>query len=92
MQTKFWIDFKNLNKNNAQKSLQTLLYIYKEAGFDIKNLIIESSNYNLLGIFKNYGFYTSYYLFNIASENLAEKSELIKNKCKKQLILIILML
>ncbi|ECH3696296.1 sulfatase-like hydrolase/transferase [Campylobacter coli] len=83
LQTKFWIDFKNLNKNNAQESLQTLLHICKEVGFDIKNLIIESSNYNLLGIFKNHGFYTSYYLFDIASENLAEKSELIKKQIQK---------
>ncbi|OOX95182.1 hypothetical protein BOO83_01195 [Campylobacter coli] len=82
-QTKFWIDFKNLNKNNAQESLQTLLHICREVGFDIKNLIIESSNYNLLGIFKNHGFYTSYYLFDVASENLAEKSELIKKQIQK---------
>ncbi len=83
LQTRFWIDFKNLNRNNAQKSLQTLLHICKETGFDIKNLIIESPNYDLLGIFKNHGFYTSYYLFDIASENLSEKSELIKKQIQK---------
>ncbi|EPV5182554.1 hypothetical protein ACV6ZM_000404 [Campylobacter coli] len=83
LQTRFWIDFKNLNRNNVQELLQTLLHICKETGFDIKNLIIESPNYDLLGIFKNHGFYTSYYLFDIASENLSEKSELIKKQIQK---------
>ncbi|EAJ1960910.1 hypothetical protein V5I60_001823, partial [Campylobacter coli] len=42
LQTKLWIDFKNLNEYNMQKSLQTLLGICKETGFNIKNLIVES--------------------------------------------------
>ncbi len=83
LQTKFWIDFKNLNENNVQKSLQALLNICKETGFNIKNLIIESPNYNLLGIFKNHGFYTSYYLFDIASEDLFKNSDFIKDQIQK---------
>ncbi|HFP7500170.1 TPA: hypothetical protein ACHDWF_001276 [Campylobacter coli] len=41
LQTKLWIDFKNLNEYNMQKSLQTLLGICKETGFNIKNLIFD---------------------------------------------------
>ncbi|WP_200897085.1 hypothetical protein [Campylobacter lari] len=80
LQTKFWIDFKNLNTNNAHESLLVLLNICKETGFNKKNLIIESSNYTLLNIFKNKGFYTSYYLLNIENMELTEE---LKNKIQE---------
>lgn len=80
LQTKFWIDFKNLNTNNAHESLLVLLNICEETGFNKKNLIIESSNYTLLNIFKNKGFYTSYYLLNIENMELTEE---LKNKIQE---------
>ncbi|OEW68598.1 hypothetical protein AJN61_05605 [Campylobacter sp. BCW_4325] len=83
LQTKLWIDFKNLNEYNMQKSLQTLLGICKETGFNIKNLIVESPNYKFLGIFKSHGFYTSYYLFEITSANLLQNSDQIKKQIQK---------
>lgn len=73
-EAKIWLDFKNLDENNKEKALKTLLQISKESDFDIKNFIIESRNYKALALFKEAGFYTSYYLtFN--EENFDEKAK-----------------
>lgn len=58
---KIWLDYKNLEIDNAMKSrdrLEELLAIY---GIDKKRCIVESSNYQELKIFHEHGFYTSYY-------------------------------
>lgn len=58
---KFWIDFKNLDDSNKELALETLQNLCKTYQIPIQNLIVESPNYKALKIFKNSGFFTSYY-------------------------------
>ena len=60
--SKIWLDFKNLNSTNSAKSLQELVKICDETGFERQNIIVESSNYKELAAFRQNGFYTSYYV------------------------------
>ena len=58
---KFWIDFKNLDDSNKELALKTLQNLCKTYQIPIQNLIIESPNYEALRVFKDSGFFTSYY-------------------------------
>ncbi|EGK8007999.1 phosphoethanolamine transferase [Campylobacter lari] len=82
-QTKFWIDFKNLNNKNAKKALSTLLKICKETNFDPKNLIIESSQYTALKVFKDAKLYTSYYIKYYTKEELQKNGNNIRSDIQK---------
>ena len=76
--TKFWIDFKNLTEKNAKESLEVLLQICEETNMPIQNLIIESPNYESLGIYKKAGFYTSYYVPYYTEKELQHNSRKIQ--------------
>ena len=58
---KYWIDFKNLNKKNSNKSVELLNSIF--IGENSKNdVIIESKNLVQLSKFKDKGFFISYWV------------------------------
>ena len=58
---KYWIDFKNLNKNNVTDAVSLLDTLTSK--YSIKaDVIIESKKIELLSIFKNHGFSISYWL------------------------------
>jgi len=63
MSLKFWIDFKNLNQNNVNPSIQLLNNLTNKYNLKSK-IIIESKEIELLSKFKEEGFYTSYWLPN----------------------------
>ncbi len=60
--TKIWFDFKNLNHENAEAALNELENLLTKYGIDRKRFIIESHDYKELGIFRQHGFYTSFYV------------------------------
>ncbi len=60
-----WIDFKNLSNQNEKMALETLMQLRNR--FNLANqILVESSKPELLKIFSDSGFYTSYYtpMFN----------------------------
>lgn len=59
---KIWIDYKNLNSENAVASLKKLEGLLSAAGVAKERCIIENKNFKDLKIFKESGFYTSYYV------------------------------
>ncbi|MGE0562503.1 MAG: hypothetical protein AB7O47_11860 [Flavobacteriales bacterium] len=61
-QLNYWLDFKNLNRKNAQASLISLENTCNKNNLKPSNFIVESNDVQLLGIFKDKGFQTSYYL------------------------------
>ncbi|MBP2631054.1 MAG: opgE [Firmicutes bacterium] len=60
-ENKIWLDFKNLNINNAVQSSNLLEEMLSRNHIDKNRVIVESHDYNALGYFKNKGFYTSFY-------------------------------
>ena len=73
----FWLDLKNLNARNQLEILNSLNRITEK--FKVKDhLIIESPEVSLLKILKKAGYYTSYYLPDLASvreENVLENRD-----------------
>jgi len=63
LKLKFWVDFKNLNQNNVNPSIQLLNNLTNKYNLKSK-IIIESKEIELLSKFKEEGFYTSYWLPN----------------------------
>lgn len=63
LKLKFWVDFKNLNQNNVNPSIQLLNTLTNKYNLKSK-IIIESKEIELLSKFKEEGFYTSYWLPN----------------------------
>lgn len=61
----FWLDFKDLNKENQQPALTELIRLRSKFGL-MNKLLVESSQADLLGSFTDSGFFTSYYtpMFN----------------------------
>ena len=58
---KYWIDFKNLNSKNVNKSIELLNAIF--IGENLKNnVIVESKNIIQLSKFKDEGFFISYWV------------------------------
>ncbi|WP_418626739.1 hypothetical protein [Anaerosinus sp.] len=78
---KIWLDFKNLNKENAAQSLEVLSTYLMKYNIDKSNVIIESENYKALGIYKEKGFYTSYYVPYLNLNELT--NEQLKNEQNK---------
>ncbi len=62
LDVKFWIDFKNLTETNKIKALETMQRLCDKYNIPLNNLIIESTSYEPLGVFKDAGFHTSYYV------------------------------
>ena len=78
---KFWIDFKNLNKDNVNSSVNLLNTLSDK--YNLKSeMIIESKKIELLSKFKEKGFHTSYWLPDYHFFN----SLLNINKIKKNIL------
>ena len=58
-----WLDFKNLNEDNWEKSMEVLENLVDTYGFSEKkdDIIVESNNWVYLNIFSQSGYKTSYY-------------------------------
>jgi len=58
---KYWIDFKNLDKKNSNKSIELLnsIFINENSKNDV---IVESKNIVQLSKLKNHGFFISYWV------------------------------
>lgn len=72
--SRIWLDFKNLDSSNAKLALKELQRI-KPKNIDF---IIESSSYENLLIFRANGFYTSYYVPYYKKSELIERHEIVK--------------
>jgi len=60
LRASFWLDFKDLNKENQQQALTELSRLRGKFGL-MNKLLVESSQAELLGPFTDSGFFTSYY-------------------------------
>tara|TARA_B100001741_G_scaffold283846_1_gene259048 strand:- start:152 stop:871 length:720 start_codon:yes stop_codon:yes gene_type:complete len=58
---KYWIDFKNLNKNNVIDAISLLDTLTSKYLIKV-DVIVESKNIELLSVFKKHGFSISYWL------------------------------
>lgn len=58
---KYWIDFKNLDKKNVNKSIELLNSIFIDENSK-NDVIVESKNIVQLSKFKNQGFFISYWV------------------------------
>ncbi|PZT48814.1 hypothetical protein B6S12_01835 [Helicobacter valdiviensis] len=76
--SKIWLDFKNLTDKNSEQALKSLEEICKNLNFNKNNFIVESNNYKELKIFKDAGFYTSYYVPYYKKEDLENNAKEIK--------------
>ena len=61
---RLWLDIKNLKKENSDKILEKLVFLFGKYNFNLKNVLIESTNPHELLKFSNEKFRTSYYLPN----------------------------
>ncbi len=75
---KIWLDFKNLDSSNAKSALSILKNLCKTYNIPHQNIIIESSNHEQLGAFKQSGFYTSYYVPYYAKNDLSNNATQIR--------------
>ncbi|MGM0932669.1 MAG: hypothetical protein ACQEWD_04420 [Bacteroidota bacterium] len=57
-----WLDYKNLNSLNANISLEKLDLLVRDHNLNKKNIKVESKKPELLGLFRDRGYLTSYYL------------------------------
>lgn len=78
IQSKIWLDFKNLDSKNATKALHTLQNLAAIYHYPLENFIVESPNYEQLGIFKQAGFFTSYYVPYYSKKDLDSKAPQIR--------------
>lgn len=78
---KIWLDYKNLTKDNSQKSLERLEELLNYYGVDKKRCIVESRNYQDLKLFHDHGFYTSFYA-PVDKKYLKNPNEQVKYKEK----------
>ena len=60
--SRIWLDFKNLTAENSAPALQKLIEITTQTDFKPENIIVESRTHEQLATFKQAGFYTSYYV------------------------------
>ncbi len=75
-----WIDFKNLSEENKQAALLELQRLCLTYEISPSNLIIESRNYKSLDIFKQSGFFTSYYVPYYKTEYLESHAQAIRDE------------
>jgi hypothetical protein len=79
---KYWLDLKNLTVANQLKIIQRLNYLVNAYKLNKSSIIIESTKSNLLKLFSDNNFITSYYLpselYRTDKEELLKKCEIIK--------------
>lgn len=77
----YWLDFKNLEPQNAVRAYQTLDAIVAEANIDKRRVVVESPEYPLLHVFASHGYPVSYYLptlYKMKADSLAKALRTIK--------------
>jgi heptose-I-phosphate ethanolaminephosphotransferase len=78
----YWVDFKNLNKENMEQSFNRLKFIVETFNLKPENIIVESTRPEFLKLFKSYSFKTSYYLpiglHKLEKDSLASNLSTIK--------------
>lgn len=77
----YWLDYKNLESVNAEKSVNLLDSIITTLNLNKNNIIVESKNYKPLKPFENKGFKISYYLpslHQMKNDSLSQTIEDIK--------------
>ncbi len=75
----YWLDFKNLNNTNVDKSISRLESICINNKINPSNIIVEANNVRLLEVFQDKGYQVSYYLHwpgLYTLDNIALKNEL----------------
>lgn len=75
----YWLDFKNLTKENINYSLNRLNSISNSFQINKKNIIVESKNPEFLKLFLENGYKTSYYL----PSNLNTNKDVLKIAIQK---------
>lgn len=74
-----WLDFKNLNSDNAINALNRLAFLTEKYELDKNKIIVESQHPKNLNIYQEAGFKTSYYLpsflHRLSPEGLSKKIE-----------------
>ncbi|MCB0380133.1 MAG: hypothetical protein KDD24_02675 [Flavobacteriales bacterium] len=83
----YWLDFKNLNEMNVEKSSALLERICVKNHINPSHVIVESNNVRLLEEFQHKGYQVSYYLnwpglYTLDSIGLKNELELIKHNLK----------
>ncbi|WP_258443215.1 phosphoethanolamine transferase [Helicobacter sp. 16-1353] len=84
-EARIWLDFKNLNAKNAQNALAELKRICDKNGISYNEIIVESGSWENLGIFKNAGFKTSYYVPYYDLKNMSEKEKMAERARLKKI-------
>ena len=74
----FWLDIKNLNENNAGAIVNRLNYLTNKY-INKKNIIVEVYDPKQIKKVKSQGYYTSYYLSDLATMNEAEQKKSVKS-------------
>ncbi len=74
--SKIWVDFKNLDLQNASSALKELRHIVAKTDFGMQNIIVESGDFVALKAFKDAGFYTSYYVPYYTQDELKEADKI----------------
>lgn len=77
---KLWIDFKNLSEENKHLALTQMQHLCLTYGISPSNLIIESHNYKSLDVFKQQGFFTSYYVPYYEPKHLKSQAQTIRDE------------
>lgn len=79
---RLWIDFKNLTTENKHVALQELKRLARIHNLVPGNFIVESPNHAALDVFKNAGFFTSYYVPYYRASDLESKGEQIREQLR----------
>lgn len=59
---KIWFDYKNLNVENAQASMERMDALMQKHGVERGQVLVENSDWHGLKIFHDAGYYTSFYV------------------------------
>ncbi len=84
----FWIDYKNLNNENREESLNLLMNIAKKYEIPHSHIVVESSETECLSVFSENGFQTSYYLprcnpYTASKESMLKLAKEIDGRLQK---------
>lgn len=84
LETKYlWFDFKNLSQDNKFISLQNLNKIVEDNKLIKEYIVVENNNPDALDVFKQAGYYTSFYLSCYSWNNLATIKDFLYKDIKK---------
>lgn len=78
-----WLDFKNLSERNKNIALNTLNKIVENNNLIKEHIIVENSNPKALNVFKQAGYYTSFYLNCYNYDDIDKLPKVLLNDIKK---------